>query len=165
MSIVKALRFPASVQWRGDRLTDVSAPGKPTLEVVTPPEFRGGVPGKWSPEELLVAATTSCFALTLAAVAERGGVELEAVKVDGLGHVERGQDGRFRFVAIELTVGVETDDEALLATENIVFEAERRCILSLALDVPVHVRVVHPVAAGVASGARATASDRKEPSV
>jgi organic hydroperoxide reductase OsmC/OhrA len=69
VSIVKALQFRASVGWRGDRLTHVSAPGKPALEVVTPPEFRGGVPGKWSSEDLLVAATASCFALTFTAIA------------------------------------------------------------------------------------------------
>lgn len=144
MSIVKAFRFPASVPSRGGRLTRAMAPGKPPLEAVTPPEFRGGVPGKWSPEELLVAASASCFALTLAAIAERLGVELQAVEIDGHGHVEKGEDGRFRFVAIELTVELEGNDEAIAAAENLIAEAERRCIVGLALDVPVHVRIVRP---------------------
>jgi peroxiredoxin-like protein len=150
VSIVKAFRFRASIEWRGGRVTGAAAPGKPPLAVATPPEFRGGVPGKWSPEELLVTATASCFALTLAAIAERLGVELEALEVDGLGHVEKGEDGRFRFVAIELTVELETNEEAILAVEDLIAETERRCIVSLALDVPVHVRVAQPAAAGVA---------------
>jgi organic hydroperoxide reductase OsmC/OhrA len=144
VSIVKAFRFPASVHWRGGRLTRASAPGKPALEVATPPEFRGGVPGKWSPEELLVAATASCFALTLTAIARRLGVDVQAVEVDGLGHVEKGEDGRFRFVAIELTVELEGDKEAMSAAQNLIAETERRCIVGLALDVPVHVQMVHP---------------------
>jgi peroxiredoxin-like protein len=150
MSTVKAMRFPASAHWRGGRLTRVSARDKPDLDVVTPPDFRGGIAGKWSPEELLVGAAASCYALTLAALAEWNGVTLDDVEVDGLGHVERRSDGRFGFVVIELTVVIATEDEALLLAERLVEEAERRCIVSLALDVPVHVRVVLPSSAGVA---------------
>jgi organic hydroperoxide reductase OsmC/OhrA len=152
VSTVKALRFRASVGWRGDRLTHVAAPGKPTLEVVTPPEFRGGVPGKWSPEDLLVAATASCFALTFTAIATRLGLDIQALEVDGLGHVEKDEDGRYRFVAIELVVELEGDEEAMSAAQNLIAETERRCIVGLALDVPVHARMVH------AEHARAPAS-------
>jgi organic hydroperoxide reductase OsmC/OhrA len=71
MSVVKAFRFPVNVHWEGGRLTHASAPGKDELEVAPPPEFRGGVAGVWSPEDLLVAATASCYAVTVAAIAER----------------------------------------------------------------------------------------------
>lgn len=152
MSIVKALRFPAAVHWHGGRLTRVSAPGKASFEVATPPEFKGGVEGVWSPEELLVAAAGSCFAVTLAAVAERNGVELDAVEVEGIGHVERGNEGAFHFVAVELMVEVAAEKEDPATLGRLVREAERLCIVSLALDVPVHVRLV------VASPGRASLS-------
>jgi peroxiredoxin-like protein len=143
MSTVKTFRFPASIEWRGGRLTRASSPGKPALDVATPPEFRGGIPGVWSPEDLLVAATASCFAVTLVAVAERSGVELTALDVDGVGHVERAADGRFRFTVIELDVTVEasTDPGRL---ERLAAKAEQVCLVSLALDVPVHVRLLSP---------------------
>ena len=140
MSIVKTFRFPASVRWHGGRLTSASCPEKADLEIATPPEFRGGVHGVWSPEELLVASTASCFALTLAAVADRSEMPLGPVTVDGVGHVERAMDGRFRFTVIELTVEVGAD--SVDAVEHLLVDAERLCIVSLALDVPVHVRVV-----------------------
>lgn len=141
MSIVKTLRFPAAVEWHGGRLTRASAPGKPALDVATPPEFKGGMPGVWSPEDLLVTAAASCFAVTLVAVAERSGVELKALRVDGAGHVERAADGRFRFSVVELDVEVEADaDPGRL--ERLAAKAEQVCIVSLALDVPVHVRLV-----------------------
>ncbi|HXV96683.1 MAG TPA: OsmC family protein [Gaiellaceae bacterium] len=141
MSIVKTLRFPASIEWRGGRLTRASSPGKPSLDVATPPEFKGGVPGVWSPEDLLVAAVGSCFAVTLVAVAERSGVELTVLDVDGVGHIERAADGRFRFTVIELDVEVEADaDPGRL--ERLAAKAEQVCIVSLALDVPVHVRLL-----------------------
>lgn len=150
MSVVKAFRFASSVHWRGGRLTEASAQGKPTLDVATPPEFKGGVEGVWSPEELLVAATASCFAVTLAAVAERSGVELEGIEVGGLGHVERGRDEPFGFVAIELTVEVASAGAPPDTVQRLVRETERLCIVSLALDVPVHVRLA--LASGVAAG-------------
>jgi peroxiredoxin-like protein len=141
MSIVKTLRFPASVEWRGGRLTHASSPGKPGLDVATPPEFKGGLPGVWSPEDLLVAAAASCFAVTLVAVAERSGVELTVLDVAGVGHVERAADGRFRFTVIELDVEVEAStDQGRL--ERLAAKAEQVCIVSCALDVPVHVRLV-----------------------
>jgi peroxiredoxin-like protein len=146
MSTVKALRFPAAIEWRGGRLTHATAPGKHALDVATPPEFKGGLPGVWSPEDLLVAATASCFAVTLAAVAEHSGVELTALRVDGLGHVERGADGRFGFTVIELGVEVEAKAEWSLV-ERLVAKAERNCLVTLALDVPVHLRLARTAAA------------------
>ena len=71
MSITKDFRYKVGVAWEGDRITSVSSPDKPDLTVATPPEFKGGVPGVWSPEDLLVASVASCFAVTLIAVAAR----------------------------------------------------------------------------------------------
>lgn len=141
MSIAKVFRYAASADWRGGRLTRVTSEGKPPLDVATPPEFKGGIVGIWSPEELLVAATASCLEVTLAAVAEANGVELDTIRVGGLGHLERGPDG-FRFVAIELTVEVGTEDRHQRAVQRLVADAERLCIVSGALDVPVHVKLV-----------------------
>lgn len=149
MSVVKAFRFPASVHWAGGRRTRVSAPGTEPIDVALAPEFKGGLDGRWTPEALLVASAASCFAITLAAVAERSGVPLRVLEVAGVGHVERRDDGRFAFVAVELTVEIETEDESLAAAQQAVKDAEERCIVSLALDVPVHVRVVLPSSAGV----------------
>lgn len=141
MSIVKAYRFPVSLHWYGGRLTRASAPGKPDLDVSTPPEFRGGMDGIWSPEDLLVAATAACYAVTLAAVAERRSVPVHGLEVEGTGHVTSRDDGRFGFVAIELSVDLETDPEYAAAAEAAARVAEERCLVSMALDVPVHVEL------------------------
>ncbi len=141
MSTVKALRFPVDVRWRGGRLTAVAAPGKPELEVATPSEFRGGIAGVWSPEDLLVAATASCFAVTLVAIAERIEVPLRALEVMGTGHVSKRDDGRFGFVAIELDVALETVTGRIEAAKRAARLAEERCLVSMALDVPVHVAI------------------------
>jgi organic hydroperoxide reductase OsmC/OhrA len=141
MTTVKAHRFPVSIEWQEGRLTLATSAGKPDLEVATPPEFKDGIPGVWSPEELLVTATAASYTVTLLAIADRKGVELLDLTVDGTGHVERGQDGRFGFVAIELFAHVEVEPEAVEAAERAAKYAKDACLVSLALDTPVHVDV------------------------
>ncbi len=149
MSVVKAHRFPVAVEWRGDLLTRATVRGKPPLEVATPPEFRGAHPELWSPEDLLVAALASCYAVTLGSVAEWRGVPLRGLSVNGLGHVERRDDGRFAFVAIELRAKVETDESALAAAEEAARYAKDACLVGMALDTPVHLEL-HVSAAAAA---------------
>lgn len=141
MSVIKAYRFPVSIEWRGGHLTSAVAPGKPALEVATPPEFKDGIVGMWSPEELLVAAAGSCYAVTLVAIAARSELTLRDVHVRGTGHVEPRRDHRFGFVAIDLDVSVETDADAVAEVERAAERAKDICLVSLALDTPVHVTV------------------------
>jgi len=82
MTVFKDHRFPVAVHWVGERLTLASAPGKADLQVATPPEFHGGIAGVWNPEDLLVASTAACFAVTLAAVAERRHLPLRDLDVN-----------------------------------------------------------------------------------
>ena len=141
MPTFKAHRFPVSIEWQEGRLTTASSPGKPDLDVATPPEFKGGIPGVWSPEDLVVGATAACYAVTLLAVAERRGIELLGLKVDGTGHVELGSDERLGFVAIELAVTLEVDTAQLGAAERAAHYAQEACLVGRALDVPVHLEL------------------------
>ena len=141
MTTVKAHRFPVSIEWQEGRLTLATAAAKPDLEIATPPEFKGGVPGVWSPEDLLVASTAACYTVTLLAIADRKGIELLDLKVDGTGHVERRHDGPFAFVAIELVVNVVVEPEDVDRAERAARFAQEACLVSLAHDTPVHVDV------------------------
>ena len=139
MSVVKDYRFPVSIDLVEGRRTVASAAWKPDLQIATPPEFIGGVLGVWSPEDLLVASTAACYAVTLAAVAELREVPIRSLSVSGTGHVTRRNDGKFGFVAIELDVRLETDPDLIEAAERAARRAEEQCIVTMALDVPVHV--------------------------
>jgi organic hydroperoxide reductase OsmC/OhrA len=141
MTTFKEHRFPVLVRWVGGRLTSVSAIGKPDLQVATPPEFKGGIEGAWSPEDLTVAAVASCYTVTLVAIAERHSVPLRALDVSGTGHVTARHDGRFGFVAIELDVDLETEPGREADARRAAESAERNCLVSAALDAPVHVRL------------------------
>ena len=141
MSVMKELQLPVSVRWRGGRLTRAESRGKEPLQLATPPEFRGGLPGFWSPEDLLVAAVASCFELTLAAVAERREAPLLDATVTATGHMSRRDDGCFDFTVIELDALLETVPGGEDAVRAAAAAAERRCLIKRALEVPVHVAV------------------------
>ena len=96
MAVMKEIQFPVSVRWRGGRLAWADGRDKGPLESRHRPSS-GGIPGYWSPEEMLVAATASCFVLTLAAVAERREAPLLDTTVTARGHVSRRADGGFGF--------------------------------------------------------------------
>lgn len=142
----KTYDFPLSVRWIEGRRTVASVHGKPDLEVATPPEFKGGVEGVWSPEDLLVGSIASCFAVTLVAVAERRSVPLRGLDVAASGRVTQRSDGRFGFTEVVLEVSLSTDpgyeEEATAAADA----AERGCLVAASLDFPVRLELtVHPV--------------------
>lgn len=139
MSIYKEFQFPVSIRWRGGRLARADAEGHESLEIATPPEFRGGLEGHWSPEDLLVASTASCFALTLAAVSEKRQTPLLDISIGATGHMGRRQDGRLGFTVIELHAVIETLSGSEQAVAAAAKAAEEHCLISQALDVPVHV--------------------------
>jgi organic hydroperoxide reductase OsmC/OhrA len=142
MSIVKTFRYPVSIEWWGNGLMNAHAPEKPPLRVAAPTDFGGDYPNFWSPEELLVGAIGSCYAITLRAVMERLKIALHELDVEATGRLEHAPEGGYRFTVVDLDVAVETDPESIKAAENAAKVAEDRCIVGRALDIPVHVRLV-----------------------
>lgn len=133
------LQHSVSVRWRGGRLAHANAGGKADLSLATPPGFRGGLAGYWTPEDLLVTSAASCFALTLAAIAERREAPLIDATVTSTGHMSRRDDGDFGFSVIDIDAVLETISGGEDAVEQAAREAERRCLVTRALGVPVHV--------------------------
>jgi organic hydroperoxide reductase OsmC/OhrA len=140
MSTLETLHFPVSVEWSGRRLFRSEA-GKSALLVTAPPRF-GGIDGSfWSPEDLLVNAVASCYAITLTSVARRLRVPLRDLAVHAVGNLERQDEGPFGFTGIELSVAVATDEGMEAVAERAALVAEEQCLVRKALGIPVCVRV------------------------
>jgi organic hydroperoxide reductase OsmC/OhrA len=137
----KTYEFPVEVRWVEGRLMRASAPGKHDLDVATPPVFKHGIPGVWSPEDLLVASSASCFGVTLLAIAERRNVPVRGLALSARGHLGQRPEGPFAFTSIDLDAELLTDpgfeEEARLAADA----AERGCLITASLDVPVHIEL------------------------
>lgn len=138
MSIAKDFRIPVSVRWQGQQLVRVTAPDLDEIDVAVPRELRGPG-GHWSPEQLLVGAAASCFAVTFAALAERRQIPIHSLAITGSGQVGHRDDGRVGFVALELTPRIQTEPEYVTAAERTARTAHTACLVMTALDVPVHV--------------------------
>ena len=137
----KSYDFPLSVRWTTGRRTLVSVSGKDDLEVATPPEFKGGVEGVWSPEDLLVGSVASCFAVTLLAVAERRSVPIRGLELGASGHVTQRHDGRFGFTEVVLEATIATDGGFETAVRDAADAAERGCLVASSLDCPVRLEL------------------------
>ncbi len=141
MSTHKDFHFSVEVHGDAAGTTDATTEGGLSLTIATPPEFRNGISGFWSPEHMLVAATASCYALTLEAIAARRALPLRDLAVKGAGHVTRRADGRLGFVVIELAVELSTDAGRESDVREAARLAEAVCIVGIALAVPVEVEL------------------------
>jgi organic hydroperoxide reductase OsmC/OhrA len=141
MSVLKDFRFRVEVEGSADPSVEVTTEEGLALDVATPPEFRGGMHGDWSPEHLFLASVGTCYALTLAGVAERRQIPLGDVGVTGVLHVTRRADGRFGFVVVELAVRVTTEEGFEDDARRAARAAEARCLVARALDIPVEVEL------------------------
>ncbi len=63
----------------------LSAPGMNYITVVTPPEFKGGIPNEWSPEHLFVASASACTMTTFLAISEASKLEYERFHIAATG--------------------------------------------------------------------------------
>jgi organic hydroperoxide reductase OsmC/OhrA len=141
MTTLKDFRYEIRGSTLPHRRVRLTSDGKAPLEAATPPEFRGGTPGVWSPEDLLVAAVVSCYAVTLESIAGRRGVELRHVEVTGAGHVTRRAEGRIGFVVIELAVEVTVTPGLEHEAERAAQSAKQACLVAHALEIPVELEL------------------------
>jgi organic hydroperoxide reductase OsmC/OhrA len=141
MAVFKDKRFTATANWLGSERTVVGGPDLPDVDVAMPVELGGKDRGVWSPEELLLAACASCYELTVVDVARSRDVPLHALAVAATGHVTRRDDGRLGFLVIEIDARLVTDGDLIADAGRIAERAKDACIIMLALDVPVHIRV------------------------
>ena len=109
--------YQVKVDWTHDRVGNLTVEGKPMVQVATPPEF-DGPEGIISPEDLFVAAATSCLMTTFITFTKKMRIEFESFSCDGCGTLERVEKG-FQFTKLLLKAKVE------VASEDLVPKAER----------------------------------------
>jgi len=107
--------------------------GLPVLESAPPREFDG--PGdRWSPEHLFVASVTSCFLLTLRAVARGSKIAFTALHVDSEGVLDRAEGGlKFTEVILRARITVPAGSDSEKVTKAME-KAERSCLVSRSVN-------------------------------
>ena len=144
----KEFHFPLTVEWVGERRVAAHVEGKPAIEITPPPVFRGTDPTAWSPEDFLVAAAASCLAVTFTGLAARAGLTYTSLKVDADGVAGKRDDGHFGFTRLLLRLELQTKPDDEQQARALADEAERTCLVSASLDLPVETVVEVSPAAG-----------------
>lgn len=109
-----------------------SAPN--ALHFAAPPQF-GGLDGRWSPEDLLLAAVASCFTTTFQVLAAYSKLEYTDLEVEATGSVRKASSGyAFEEITIRPTLTIANIEEQSRA-ERLLPKAKQLCLVFRALSV------------------------------
>ena len=110
-----------------------SAPN--AIHFTAPPQF-GGFEGRWSPEDLLLAAIAGCYTTTFQALAEYSKLEYTDLEVDVHGVIQKAESGyQFEGLLIRPKLTILSEDEKPRA-DRVLEKAKRLCLVSRALVIP-----------------------------
>ena len=147
--MAKQHRYSVAVQWTGntgtgtsgyrsyERAHEISAEGKPAISATSDPAFRGD-PARWNPEELLLAALSSCHQLAYLHLCAVAGVVVMDYVDHAEGIMEETPDGAGQFTRVllrpKVTIAAGSDATKALALHH---EAHERCFIARSVNFPV----------------------------
>ncbi|MHA1137317.1 MAG: OsmC family protein [Candidatus Thorarchaeota archaeon] len=127
--------YLVKLDWIHGKVGNLSVDGKPKIQVATPPEF-DGPEGIISPEDLFVAAATSCLLTTFVTFSKKMHFEFKSFSCDGhgtLGRVEKG----FQFTKLLLKAKVVVESEELVPKAERALElAGKYCLVTNSMKCP-----------------------------
>jgi len=127
--------YLVKIDWTQGRVGDLTVEGKPTIQVSAPPEF-DGPEGIISPEDLFVAAATSCLMTTFVTFTKKLRVEFKSFTCQGLGRLERVEKG-FEFTKLILKTKVTVESEDFIPKAERALElAGKYCLVANSMKCP-----------------------------
>lgn len=121
--------YVVNVDWTHDRVGELTIEGKPKVQISAPPEF-DGPEGIISPEDLFVAAATSCLMTTFVTFSKKLRFEFKSFSCKGEGILERLDKG-YQFTNLLLMTEVVVDSaEAKKKAERALELAGKYCLVS-----------------------------------
>lgn len=148
--MAKSHSYAATIEWtgnQGDGTADYKAYGrdhtitsgdKPPLLGSADTAFRGDA-ARYNPEDLMVAAVSSCHMLWYLHLCATNGIVLTAYRDDAEGTMEMNPDGSGQFSSITLHPEVTITDAALAGKARALHEdAHRMCFIARSVNFPIH---------------------------
>lgn len=125
----KSFTYRTSIEWLGGRNGRFTAPGRESLVISSPPEFKGEE-GFWTPEDLFVGAIEMCLMLTFASYVDKYKLPLESYSSEAVGTLELA-DGKLRFTKVVIKAAVVITDAAVQQqTLDVLRKAEGDCLVA-----------------------------------
>lgn len=130
--------YQIDLEWKEGRIGRLRSPDFDTeIDVATPPQFPGGVEGKWSPEHLFAASVSSCFMTTFIAIAGYSKLSFEDLSVNTICRLDK-EDGKFIVSEIELKAELAISDEKHTDKAiRIMEKAEAACLITRSIKTKV----------------------------
>lgn len=149
-----------SAWWTSGKAGIARSEQVPTVIHFTAPVSFGGVPGQWTPEELMLGALASCFIATFQALSVYAKLPFADLEVSVHGEIEKTSSG-FQFTAIEVRPGLTIEDEQLrFLAERVLLKADSLCLVSRAISTP---KTFTPkIVVGVSSSTRGSITPGKK---
>ncbi|WP_432394442.1 OsmC family protein [Pseudarthrobacter sp. L19] len=123
---------------------EIEIPGLPVLKGSADPTFRGD-PGRYNPEQLLLAALSQCHMLSFLHVAVKHGVVVTGYRDQAEGLMRTNRDGSGQFESVTLRPVVATKDPVAPDTmAEMHHEANSLCFIARSVNFPVR----HEASAG-----------------
>ena len=136
----KVFTYETELNWVGNRVCQVAAPGRPPLTVTPPDGFPGSDADHWNPEHLMLAALQSCMMLSFLAHCSHNGVELISYRSEAAGQLARREDNmRYAFRKIGMIVTVVVAGGHAPLAQNLTSKAQRDCFISASTDAEIEV--------------------------
>jgi organic hydroperoxide reductase OsmC/OhrA len=115
---------------------EISAPGKALIPGSADPKFRGD-PLRYNPEELLVAALSSCHMLWYLHLCADAGIVVVSYEDQAEGTMEESSEGAGRFVCVTLRPRVRITGSGE-QSEALHQRAHELCFIANSVNFPVH---------------------------
>ena len=146
----KEHHYALSTEWTGNlgtgtsdyraytRNHTISTDGKPDLLASSDPSFRGDKT-RYNPEEMLVAALSSCHMLSYLHVCVLNGVVVLEYKDNATGTMKENPDGSGQFTEVTLHPMVKVKDSSMIEKANQLHKrASELCFIARSVNFPVH---------------------------
>lgn len=153
--ILTAHAYTVTITWTGntgagaasyrsyERRHDISTLGKPTIPASSDPAFRGD-PARYNPEELLVAALSSCHMLWFLHIASVAGLTVVSYQDIAEGVMTEQPDGGGAFTEVvlcpEIVFASGTD---LAQTHPVHAQAHAKCFIANSVNFPIRFEPMH----------------------
>ncbi|HPA49851.1 MAG TPA: OsmC family protein [Methanofastidiosum sp.] len=131
--------YENTVTWKKEKIGEVTWEGKPSIEVATPPEFKGHE-GIITPEDLYVAAENVCMFTTFLSRSKLVNCNFKSYKTDAKGFLEKNETGFvFTKILIDVYITVATKEDIPRAEEALKL-AKERCFIGNSIKTTVEVK-------------------------
>lgn len=129
--------YRVTAWWTSGRTGIAITDSAPNAIHFTAPKNFGGLEGRWTPEELLLASIAACYTTTLRSIASSAHADFTDLEVEASGTIQKVDSGyAFTQIVIRPILKI-TNINQREHTLDLLKKAQRMCLISRALEAPV----------------------------